>query len=286
MIIRKPIDLKVKDLFPNPFRKGVLGYITSNENPLSKLIYEIFKYLNPGLVVPDYKKYADLHFNSLYGERKLSCLAVMLLDKTVEEEYHAEIYTIDTPGNFVLSDGKFVVTYKIIEDFISKTLINILSDLYYNKWNKVFETYKLDYDVLSPYNMSITDNTEDTMTSNDKFNTSRDNRQEGTENSTNNDNTQSSVYAYNSATASPNENSTTDTSLNSTTTQNNTTTGNDNRDYTRDNSIKKTITRKGNIGNTLPQEMIERQRKLLDTLLYDIIFKDIATVISRERYNY
>lgn len=286
MIIRKPIDLKVKDLFPNPFRKGVLGYITSKISDLGVLIDNIFKYFQGNSTDPDYIKYADLHFNSLYGERKLSCLAVMLLDKTVEEEYHAEIYTIDTPGNFVLSDGKFVVTYKIIEDFISKTLINIISNKYYNKWNKVFETYKLDYDVLSPYNMSITDNTEDTMTSNDKFNTSRDNKQEGTENSTNNDNTQSNVYAYNSATASPNENSTTDTSLNSTTTQNNTTTGNDNRDYTRDNSIKKTITRKGNIGSTLPQEMIERQRKLLDTLLYDIIFKDIATVISRERYNY
>ena len=268
MIIRKPIDLKVKDLFPNPFRKGVLGYITSKLSELGVLIDTIFKYFQGTSTDPDYIKYADLHFNSLYGERKLSCLAVMLLDKTVEEEYHAEIYTIDTPGNFVLSNGKFVVTYKIIEDFISKTLINIISNKYYNKWNKVFETYKLDYDVLSPYIMSITDNTEDTMTSNDKFNT------------------QSSVYAYNSATASPNENSTTDTSLNSTTTQNNTTTGNDNRDYTRDNSIKKTITRKGNIGNTLPQEIIERQRKLLDTLLYDIIFKDIATVISRERYNY
>lgn len=286
MIIRKPIDLKVKDLFPNPFRKGVLGYLTSKLSELGILIDTIFKYFQGSSTDPDYIKYADLHFNSLYGERKLSCLAVMLLDKTVEEEYHAEIYTIDTPGNFVLSDGKFVVTYKIIEDFISKTLFNIISNKYYNKWNKVFETYKLDYDVLSPYNMSITDNTEDTMTSKDKFNTSRDNRQEGTENSISNDNTQSSVYAYNSATASPNENSTTDTSLNSTTTQNNTTTGNDNRDYTRDNSIKKTITRKGNIGNTLPQEMIERQRKLLDTLLYDIIFKDIATVISRERYNY
>lgn len=286
MIIRKPIDLKVKDLFPNPFRKGVLGYITSKISDLGVLIDTIFKYFQGNSTDPDYIKYADLHFNSLYGERKLSCLAVMLLDKTVEEEYHAEIYTIDTPGNFVLSDGKFVVTYKIIEDFISKTLFNIISNKYYNKWNKVFETYKLDYDVLSPYNISITDNTEDTMTSNDKFNTSRDNKQEGTENSTNNDNTQSNVYAYNSAIASPNENSTTDTSLNSTTTQNNTTTGNDNRDYTRDNSIKKIITRKGNIGNTLPQEMIERQRKLLDTLLYDIIFKDIATVISRERYNY
>ena len=286
MIIRKPIDLKVKDLFPNPFRKGVLGYLTSKLSELGILIDTIFKYFQGNSTDPDYIKYADLHFNSLYGERKLSCLAVMLLDKTVEEEYHAEIYTIDTPGNFVLSDGKFVVTYKIIEDFISKTLFNIISNKYYNKWNKVFGTYKLDYDVLSPYNMSITDNTEDTMTSKDKFNTSRDNRQEGTENSINNDNTQSSVYAYNSATASPNENSTTDTSSNSTTTQNNTTTGNDNRDYTRDNSIKKTITRKGNIGNTLPQEMIERQRKLLDTLLYDIIFKDIATVISRERYNY
>ena len=286
MIIRKPIDLKVKDLFPNPFRKGVLWYITSKISDLGVLIDTIFKYFQGNSTDPDYIKYSDLYFNSLYGERKLSCLAVMLLDKTVEEEYHAEIYTIDTPGNFVLSDGKFVVTYKIIEDFISKTLINIISNKYYNKWNKVFETYKLDYEVLSPYNMSITDNTEDTMTSNDKFNTSRDNRQEGTENSTNNDNTQSSVYAYNSATASPNENSTTDTSLNSTTTQNNTITGNDNRDYTRDNSIKKTITRKGNIGNTLPQEMIERQRKLLDNLLYDIIFKDIAAVISRERYNY
>lgn len=286
MIIRKPIDLKVKDLFPNPFRKGVLVYLTSKLSELGTLIDTIFKYFQGTSTDPDYIKYADLHFNSLYGERKLSCLAVMLLDKTVEEEYHAEIYTIDTPGNFVLSDGKFVVTYKIIEDFISKTLFNIISNKYYNKWKKVFETYKLDYDVLSPYNMSITDNTEDTMTSKDKFNTSRDNRQEGSENSINNDNTQSSVYAYNSATASPNENSTTDTSLNSTTTQNNTTTGNDNRDYTRDNSIKKTITRKGNIGNTLPQEMIERQRKLLDTLLYDIIFKDIATVISRERYNY
>lgn len=286
MIIRKPIDLKVKDLFPNPFRKGVLGYITSNISDIGTLIDSIFTYFQGNTRDPDYIKYSDLYFNSLYGERKLSCLSVMLLDKTVEEEYHAEIYTIDTPGNFVLSDGKFVVTYKIIEDFISKTLINIISNKYYNKWNKVFETYKLDYEVLSPYNMSITDNTEDTMTSNDKFNTSRDNRQEGTENSTNNDNTQSNVYAYNSVTASPNENSTTDTSLNSTTTQNNTTTGNDNRDYTRDNSIKKTITRKGNIGNTLPQEMIERQRKLLDTLLYDIIFKDIATVISRERYNY
>lgn len=286
MIIRKPIDLKVKDLFPNPFRKGVLGYITSKISDLGVLIDTIFKHFQGNSTDPNYIKYSDLYFNSLYGERKLSCLAVMLLDKTVEEEYHTEIYTIDTSGNFVLSDGKFVVTYKIIEDFISKTLINIISNKYYNKWNKVFETYKLNYDVLSPYNMSITDNTEDTMTSNDKFNTSRDNRQEGTENSTNNDNTQSNVYAYNSITASPNENSTTDTSLNSTTTQNNTTTGNDNRDYTRDNSIKKTITRKGNIGNTLPQEMIERQRKLLDTLLYDIIFKDIATVISRERYNY
>lgn len=286
MIIRKPIDLKVKDLFPNPFRKGVLGYITSNISDIGTLIDSIFTYFQGNTRDPDYIKYSDLYFNSLYGERKLSCLSVMLLDKTVEEEYHAEIYTIDTPGNFVLSDGKFVVTYKIIEDFISKTLINIISNKYYNKWKKVFETYKLDYEVLSPYNMSITDNTEDTMTSNDKFNTSRDNRQEGTENSTNNDTTQSNVYAYNSAAASPNENSTTDTSLNSTTTQNNTTTGNDNRDYTRDNSIKKTITRKGNIGNTLPQEMIEKQRKLLDTLLYDIIFKDIATVISRERYNY
>lgn len=286
MIIRKPIDLKVKDLFPNPFRKGVLGYITSNISDIGTLIDSIFTYFQGNTRDPDYIKYSDLYFNSLYGERKLSSLSAMLLDKTVEEEYRAEIYTIDTPGNFVLSDGKFVVTYKIIEDFISKTLINIISNKYYNKWNKVFETYKLDYDVLSPYNMSITDNTEDTMTSNDKFNTSRDNRQEGTENSTNNDNTQSNVYAYNSVVASPNENSTTDTSLNSTTTQNNTTTGNDNRDYTRDNSIKKTITRKGNIGNTLPQEMIERQRKLLDTLLYDIIFKDIATVISRERYNY
>lgn len=286
MIIRKPIDLKVKDLFPNPFRKGVLGYIISNISDIGTLIDSIFTYFQGNTRDPDYIKYSDLYFNSLYGERKLSCLSVMLLDKTVEEEYHAEIYTIDTPGNFVLSDGKFVVTYKIIEDFISKTLINIISNKYYNKWKKVFETYKLDYEVLSPYNMSITDNTEDTMTSNDKFNTSRDNRQEGTENSTNNDITQSNVYAYNSAAASPNENSTTDTSLNSTTTQNNTTTGNDNRDYTRDNSIKKTITRKGNIGNTLPQEMIERQRKLLDTLLYDIIFKDIATVISRERYNY
>lgn len=286
MIIRKPIDLKVKDLFPNPFRKGVLGYITSKLSELGLLIDTIFKYFQGTSADPYYIKYADLYFNSLYGERKLSCLAVMLLDKTVEEEYHAEIYTIDTPGNFVLSDGKFVVTYKIIEDFISKTLFNIISNKYYNKWKKVFETYKLDYEVLSPYNISITDNTEDTMTSNDKFNTSRDNRQEGTENSTNNDITQSNVYAYNSATASPNENSTTETSLNSTTTQNNTTTGNDNRDYTRDNSIKKTITRKGNIGNTLPQEMIERQRKLLDTLLYDIIFKDIAAVISRERYNY
>lgn len=286
MIIRKPLDLKVKDLFPNPFRKGVLGYITSNISDIGTLIDSIFTYFQGNTRDPNYIKYSDLYFNSLYGERKLSSLSAMLLDKTVKEEYHAEIYTIDTPENFVLSDGKFVVTYKIIEDFISKTLINIISNKYYNKWNKVFETYKLDYEVLSPYNMSITDNTEDTMTSNDKFNTSRDNRQEGTENSTNNDNTQSNVYAYNSVTASPNENSTTDTSLNSTTTQNNTTTGNDNRDYTRDNSIKKTITRKGNIGNTLPQEMIERQRKLLDTLLYDIIFKDIATVISRERYNY
>mgnify|MGYP000002210223 FL=1 len=286
MIIRKPIDLKVKDLFPNPFRKGVLGHITSKISDLGVLIDTIFKYFQGNSIDPNYIKYSDLYFNSLYGERKLSCLAVMLLDKTVQEEYHAEIYTIDTSGNFVLSDGKFVVTYKIIEDFIYKTLFNIISNKYYNKWNKVFETYKLNYDVLSPYNISITDNTEDTMTSNDKFNTSRDNRQEGTENSTNNDNTQSNVYAYNSITARPNENSTTDTSLNSTTTQNNTTTGNDNRDYTRDNSIKKTITRKGNIGNTLPQEMIERQRKLLDTLLYDIIFKDIATVISRERYNY
>lgn len=286
MIIRKSIDLKVKDLFPNPFRKGVLGYITSNISDIGTLIDSIFTYFQGNTRDPDYIKYSDLYFNSLYGERKLSCLSVMLLDKTVEEEYHAEIYTIDTPGNFVLSDGKFVVTYKIIEDFIFKTLINIISNKYYNKWKKVFETYKLDYEVLSPYNISITDNTEDTMTSNDKFNTSRDNRQEGTENSTNKDITQSNVYAYNSAAASPNENSTTDTSLNSITTQNNTTTGNDNRDYTRDNNIKKTITRKGNIGNTLPQEMIERQRKLLDTLLYDIIFKDIATVISRERYNY
>ena len=130
MIIRKPIDLKVKDLFPNPFRKGVLGYITSQPSELNTLITAIFNYLQ-GNKLTDFIKYSDLYFNSLYGERKLSCLAVMLLDKTVKEEYHAEIYTIDTPRNFVLSDGKFVVTYKIIEDFISKTLLTILSNKYF-----------------------------------------------------------------------------------------------------------------------------------------------------------
>ena len=219
------------DIYRNPRERAIFYDMSQNAT-----LKEIFQPI--GLVEDD-----DFHsqdFDYMYNHAGLKTCSVMMMAL-------ANNYVIDDDNEYVIQPNGKRVNWDYFVLDIDKTLINtVIVHKFANKWRDLIETLFLEYDLLSPYSMEITDNTKDTMTSKQTDDTTASGTssntntvsEDGSETTTNDltdtrtvdsDSTttnnlksqttsttdrteETSVYGFNSSAASPSENKTIDQS--------------------------------------------------------------------------
>lgn len=158
----------------------------------------------------------------------------------------------------------------LYEEIIDKDLMTMLTQViierYGDKWNRLYNTLiTQQYNPLENYSMEESEKLKLANVDSVKTNSS----DSGTSNSTNDN------YGFNSITAQPATKSTATTSTTST----------NNVDGTKTTDSDKTLTRKGNIGVTTSQQLLESEVILRNKYLFqDIIFKDLDDILMLDIY--
>ena len=179
----------------------------------------------------------------------------------------------------------------LLEDYytpnerIYTILTEIIDARFYNKWNKIWETFSLQYNPIKPYDMTIDENRNEQHGG--STNISRDTTRKTdskTINKMTDDTTENSIYGFNSVNAVPSDKSVNNSEENYT----DDTTSTDNSEvitkHGRNVNEDRNISRVGNIGNITQQELIERERELHKYQIWDTIFKDLDSVLTRSKY--
>ena len=177
--------------------------------------------------------------------------------------------------------------YSNMEDTqFTRNVANVMYSRYYAKWKAQSEALYATYDILSPYDMTINETESNQLDTDTKIDQTTTGTYSDSDklNSHNTGNTDS-IYAFNS-TENPvptdksvgTEDSARSGSGSNSGTKNITT------DYGSKRDITRNLTRKGNIGNTTKQELIERELRLRDNLVYKIMFKDLNELLTRSVY--
>lgn len=149
---------------------------------------------------------------------------------------------------------------------LMSVLITSIIERYKDKWNRLYNTLiTQQYNPIENYSMEESEKLKLANVDSVKTNSS----DSGTVNTTNDN------YGFNSNTAQPATKSTATTSATST----------NNVDGTKTTDSDKTLTRKGNIGVTTSQQMLESEVILRNKYLFqDIIFKDLDNILMLDIY--
>ena len=149
---------------------------------------------------------------------------------------------------------------------LMSVLISSIIERYKDKWNRLYDSLiTQQYNPLENYSMEESEKSKIANVDSVKTNSS----DSGTANTTNDN------YGFNSITAQPVTKSTATTSTTST----------NNVDGTKTTDSDKTLTRKGNIGVTTSQQMLESEVILRNKYLFqDIIFKDLDDILMLDIY--
>lgn len=209
----------------------------------------------------------------------------MMRFKDVEESKRRIFYNIYESNVFTWLDEEkaaiyeflyFHNSYSKIISFLYEEVVNNASlmsiltssiiERYKDKWNRLYDSLiTQQYNPLENYSMEESEKSKVANVDSVKSNSS----DSGTANSTNDN------YGFNSITAQPATKSTTTTSATST----------NNVDGTKTTDSDKTLTRKGNIGVTTSQQMLESEVILRNKYLFqDIIFKDLDDILMLDIY--
>lgn len=144
-------------------------------------------------------------------------------------------------------------------------------------WQKMFDTMSFEYDPISNYDMTETENGTDDGTETRNLKSTNTGNVDTTTNAT----SSGSVYGFNSAASVPATSGTNGGSDNETRNLEGTDTGTVDRTTTRE----RTLTRKGNIGVTTSQQMIQSERELwLWNYFRDTVFPDVARALTLDIY--
>lgn len=209
----------------------------------------------------------------------------MMRFKDVEESKRRIFYNIYTANVFTWLDEEkadiydflyFHNSYSKIISFLYEEVVNnsslmsvLISSIierYKDKWNRLYDSLiTQQYNPIENYSMEESEKTKVANVDSVKTNSS----DSGTSNTTNDN------YGFNSITAQPATKSTTS----------NSTTSTNNVDGTKTTDSDKTLTRKGNIGVTTSQQMLESEVILRNKYLFqDIIFKDLDDILMLDIY--
>lgn len=272
---------KLLDFYKTPYKNGIFFSLSQNA-----LFSPVFAKL--GLNIPDDIHSMDVDY--LYNHSGLKTLSCML-------EHMLDGFVIDDTGIFVNDGSHKRVTWDyVIQDIDTQIINTIIRVKYLKKWEDLAETLFLEFDALNPYSMTVNESGHENLSSESKddvttTNDITDNSSDGTTSENNNTSSEKNYRsAFNSSTPSPFDNSddTSKDEYTETVTRERTTkndgTRNSKNDYSRNTTNYRDITRKGNIGNHTSQELINQQREMLRYQIFDTIYSDLDSVLTRSKY--
>ena len=182
------------------------------------------------------------------------------------DEEKADIYDFLYFHNSYSKIISFLYEEVVNNASLMSVLISSIIERYKDKWNRLYDSLiTQQYNPIENYSMEESEKLKLSNVDSVKSNSS----DSGTANSTNDN------YGFNSITAQPATKSTATTSATST----------NNVDGTKTTDSDKTLTRKGNIGVTTSQQMLESEVILRNKYLFqDIIFKDLDDILMLDIY--
>lgn len=182
------------------------------------------------------------------------------------DEEKADIYDFLYFHNSYSKIISFLYEEVVENASLMSVLISSIIERYKDKWNRLYDSLiTQQYNPLENYSMEESEKSKISNVDSVKTNSS----DSGTANTTNDN------YGFNSITAQPATKSTATTSATST----------NNVDGTKTTDSDKTLTRKGNIGVTTSQQMLESEIILRNKYLFqDIIFKDLDDILMLDIY--
>ena len=182
------------------------------------------------------------------------------------DEEKADIYDFLYFHNSYSKIISFLYEEVVNNASLMSVLISSIIERYKDKWNRLYNTLiTQQYNPIENYSMEESEKLKLANVDSVKSNSS----DSGTANSTNDN------YGFNSITAQPATKSTASTSATST----------NNVDGTKTTDSDRTLTRKGNIGVTTSQQMLESEVILRNKYLFqDIIFKDLDDILMLDIY--
>lgn len=272
---------KLIDFYNQPRTNGI--FFSMSKVDAFKVLFET--YLD--FTEDDYHR---MDFEYIYNKSGLKTMSCML-------EQFIKGYIIDDDGDYVtLKDGRRV-SWDYVVTNIDQDIINFaIKAQFLNKWIELAKTMKLNFDPIKPYVWETNEVTGDKLTSKNVFDGTNSKSGDESFNSerkssdTNDSTTNDDIYGFNSTKGSPADSSKTNSTNNSTDNNSGSSNMSENEtrksstDYKRDNTINRDIVRKGNIGNKSIQQLIEEQRKMLEWQIFDVIFNDLDSVLTRSKY--
>ena len=181
---------------------------------------------------------------------------------------------------------RFLNGAETITDSQKISLANVIYKMYIKNWQREYEVLGLEYDPISNY-----DSTEHETIENENTNTRANTGTQSTSgnqtvSSTTSGSGENNIYGFNSATA-VGDSSSSDSATNSTTsTDSNTRTDNLSESQSGSGTVERSLTRKGNIGVTTSQQMIQSEIELWKwKFFYNIVFPDLDEILTTMTYS-
>ena len=174
--------------------------------------------------------------------------------------------------------------YYMISSQAQSNILAIIQSRFQTKWQKLYDTITAQYDALNPYDMTINEETTDTLTSSGTNSSNKLDNGSRTSNETISGERDDSSYGFNSPQAVPTDESQNSSESSASDEISNSSTIETSNEYTRSNPTTRELTRKGNIGNITKQELLEKERDVWQWQIWDVIFKDLDSVLTRSKY--
>lgn len=189
---------------------------------------------------------------------------------------------IDFKDKFNLSDTQ-------LKTFILSKVSSIVNMTFGEKWERLFQVIKTDYDVLD--NFKYTETTKVDTTSKETQNNTTTSKQETSSKitSTDNETTNDETYGFNSSSSVPTDSSdnvATSTTQGSKDDNYTDSTSDENKDIDKDINIDKTVTKSGKEGNSDYQDIIKKEIELRRYNIFNTIYDDIDKILCLKIYEF
>lgn len=173
-----------------------------------------------------------------------------------------------------------------ITDAQKVTLVNVIYKMYIKNWNKEYEVLGFEYDPISNYDSTEHESIENKNATTKANTGTQSTSGNQTVSSTTSGSGKNNVYGFNSATAVDDSTSSDSATNSKTSTDSTTRTDNLSESQSGSGTVERSLTRKGNIGVTTSQQMIQSEIDLWKwKFFYDIVFPDLDEILTTMTYS-